>query len=735
MRPPRAAHLIIAPDGKFLAWSATLPAMIGRSAAAVPGTMRAWLELVHPEDRTGVRRTAAKAFRVGQRAELEYRLQLSTGECVRIREVLEPLVSASDAGQGKRWLRTVHDTAGAKQAAQALREKIERLNRVHAMLSGINAASVRIRDRQELFLESCRIAHEAGGFDAVSIRLIDPLRQIADPVAWHGRDDMVEWLRRSRFSVAVQEPAAVSLLVEMLQTRRPAITNDALNDARVPFKEALARFGINSAAFLPLIVGDKVTGVMAMYSPLKDHFDDAEVKLLSGLAADISFALEHLEKSERAAYLALYDELTGLANRQLLVERLGQFIHTARHTEGKLAVALLDIERLRSVNQSFGRRTGDALLRQVSERLVRAAGATTAARIASNHFSVVLPAVGDRPDAARMISGLTRACFAEPYTVDGTNLKVRAKAGLAMFPSDGEDAETLLVNAEAALRKAKHTGERHVFYTPGLGDRTGAWLPLETKLLQALDKNEFILHYQPKVDTATRRIVGLEALLRWSSRDIGLVPPARFIPLMEETGMILDVGAWALQRAALDHRRWTEQGLAPLRIAVNVSPMQLRQRDFVQAVAQAIRDGATSPGIDLEITESLVMEDVEENIAKLNHVRSLGLQVAIDDFGTGYSSLAYLAKLPVHALKIDRSFITSLLKDATARTLVQTINSLAHTLGLEVIAEGVEEEEQAKYLRQLGCDQFQGYLVSRPVPFDEMTLLLRANRGGRGAQS
>lgn len=735
MQPRTAAHLIIAADGTFLAWSATLPAMMGRSGAAVPSTVRAWLELVHPEDRTDVRRTLAKVFRAGAWAELEYRLQLSTGECVRIREVLEPLVSEPDASPAKRWLCTLHDIAGEKEAAQALQEKIERLNRVHAMLSGINAASVRIRDRQELFRESCRIAHEAGGFDAVSIRLIDPQRQLADPVAWHGRQDMVEWLRGSHFAVAVQQPPSVNLLVEMLQTRRPAITNDALNDARVPFKEALSRFGINSAAFLPLIVGDRVTGVMAMYSPLKDHFDDAEVKLLSGLAADISFALEHLEKSERAAYLALYDELTGLANRQLLVDRLGQFIHAARHTEGKLAVALLDIERLRSVNSSLGRRAGDALLRQVSERLARAAGATMAARIASNHFLVVLPAVGDRPDAARMLSGLARACFAEPYTVDETNLNVRAKAGLATFPNDGADAETLLVNAEAALRKAKHTGERHVFYTPGLGDRTGAWLPLETKLLQALDKNEFVLHYQPKVDTATRGIVGLEALLRWRSLEFGLVPPARFIPLMEETGMILDVGAWALQRAALDHRRWTEQGLAPLRIAVNVSPIQLRQRDFVQAVTQAIRDGIAPTGIDLEITESLVMEDVEENIDKLNQLRALGLQVAIDDFGTGYSSLGYLAKLPVHALKIDRSFITSMLKDATSRTLVQTINSLAHTLGLKVIAEGVEDEEQAEYLRQLRCDQFQGYLVSQPLPVEEVTGLLRVNQAGNGEQA
>src|SRR5205807_525934 len=357
---------------------------------------------------------------------------------------------------------------------RAQHEKIERLNRVYAMLSGINAAIVHIRDRDELFRECCRIAHEAGGFDAVSIHLIDPQKLIAEPVAWHGRQEMMEWLRQGRFSVGVEKSAAQSLPVELIKTRRPATTNDALHDPRAQFKDALARFGINSVAFLPLIVSDRVTGVMTMYSPLKGHFDEAEIRLLSGLAADISFAVEHLEKSERAAYLALYDELTGLANRQLLAERLGQFIHVARHAQARLALALLDIERLRSVNNSLGRRAGDALLRQVSERLARAAGATATARVASNHFAVVLPAVRDRPDAGRKMATLTRACFAEPYTVDGTELKVRARTGLVVFPTDGADTETLLVNAETALRKAKQTGERQVFYTPDLSERTAA---------------------------------------------------------------------------------------------------------------------------------------------------------------------------------------------------------------------------------------------------------------------
>ena len=602
---------------------------------------------------------------------------------------------------------------------RAQEEKIERLNRVYSMLSGINGLIVRVRDRAELLRESCRIAHEIGGFSAVSIRFVDTQQMIAEPVAWAGDEEMVRWLRKARFSI--KEESGESLLAELMRTRRPAITNDAQHDLRVPFREALAGFGINSAVFLPLTVGDGVQGLLAMYSPREHQFDEAEIKLLSELAADISFAIEHVEQSERAAYLALYDELTGLANHRLLMERLEHLTRVASEAKGKLALALLDLERLRAVNKSLGRGAGDTLLRQVSERLTKSAGAGVIARSGSNHFALVLASVSDRSDAERMLNLHLHAGFAAPHMINGSEIKIGVKAGLVMFPNDGRDAETLLVNAESALRKAKQTGERHVFYTPDIGERTGVWLSLESKLGRALERGEFMLHYQPKVDTITRRIVALEALMRWQNPELGLVSPAKFIPLMEETGMILDVGAWALRQAALDQRKWSEQGFKTLRVAVNVSVVQLRQRQFVHTVEEAI-GGA---GIDLEMTESLVMEDVEANIRKLEAIRELGVQLAVDDFGTGYSSLAYLAKLPVQVLKIDRSFIASMLSDPAALTLVQTIISLAHALRLKVVAEGVEQEEQARYLGLLRCDQIQGYLVSKPIPFDEMTRLLR----------
>jgi diguanylate cyclase (GGDEF)-like protein len=427
--------------------------------------------------------------------------------------------------------------------------------------------------------------------------------------------------------------------------------------------------------------------------------------------------------------LALYDPLTGLANRSLLIERVNRSIEAAARAGGKFPLVLADVERFRAVNESLGRQAGDALLRQAAARLARAAGRNDVGRVGPDQFALVLAAVPGRSAAARRLQALARECFGEPFEVDGRDLGASIKAGIALYPNDGADAETLIKHAEAALRKSKQAGEPFVFYTRALTARTAETLTLENKLRQALKNEEFVLYYQPKVDTVTRRIAGVEALIRWRSPELGLVPPMKFIPLMEETGMILEAGAWALRQADDDYRRWSALGIAAPRVAVNVSPIQLRKREFVATVEEALRHGAGAlpPGLDLEVTESLVMQDIEGNIRKLERVRALGVSVAIDDFGTGYSSLAYLAKLPVQSLKIDRSFVITMLNDTATMTLVQMILSLARALNLKVVAEGVDSEEQAKMLGLLRCDELQGFLFSEPLPFEAMTARLQNN--------
>ena len=419
------------------------------------------------------------------------------------------------------------------------------------------------------------------------------------------------------------------------------------------------------------------------------------------------------------------DPLTGLANAGVFRGRLAQHIAAARG--GKLAVLILDVSRFKSVNDALGRQAGDQLLKEIGRRLLTE-NPGRVARIGADCFALIVPTVQTEDEVARLAEQRLADCFGEAHRLGDSELRLSGKVGIAIFPADGGDADTLMTNAEAALKKAKAGGEKYLFYTEQMSARTAETLALESKLRQALERSEFVLHYQPKIDLSTRRIVGVEALLRWQSPERGLVAPGSFIPVLEESGLILEVGLWALAQAASDYRRWARSGLTAPRIAVNVSAIQLRQRDFVPSLERALAQGGAAAGVDLEITESLLMDDIEATIGKLKEARELGLEIAIDDFGTGYSSLSYLSKLPVGTLKIDRSFVNGMLKDPDATSIVQTIIALAHSLRLKVVAEGVEQEQQATLLRLLRCDQMQGYLFSKPLPREQLEALLNPDR-------
>ncbi|TAK84210.1 MAG: EAL domain-containing protein [Betaproteobacteria bacterium] len=654
---------------------------------------------------------------------------------VRTQGVASGLMRVRTAGGEARWweyrntLRTqgvavaiVRGMAQDVTERKAQQHKIEHLNRVYTVLSGINALIVRVSDRMELYREACRIAFELGGFPVAWIGELDRKTMRVVPVAWQGTDE--RFLGKIRMTFREDAPEGIGVVGRAVRDRMPVISNDIEHDPQVPIKDSMEG-GARSLVVLPLVVAGEAVGVLSLHSGVLGFFDAEEMKLLNELAGDISFALEHFEKAETINYLSYYDQVTGLANRTLFQQRLEQHLHAAATDQRKVALIVMDIERFREINHSLGRQAGDALLRMVGERLaVHAKDTTWLGRIGADHFAMFVPDVLSEEALGRRVETRLQEVFGAPYCVGDRELRIASKVGIALFPNDATDVDALLRNAEAALNKAKERGEHYLFFEQRMTERVAENLTLANRLRQALENNEFVLHYQPKVMLESRRIVGMEALIRWQSPDLGLVPPGQFISLLEETGLILEVGAWALSKAVADHFRWMQLGLPAPRVAVNVSPIQLRKRDFVSTVAEAVKRGSAPPGIDLEITESLVMEDIEGNIRKLKEVRELGIGIAIDDFGIGYSSLGYLAKLPVQALKIDRSFIITMLEDADTMTLVQTIISLAHSLRLKVIAEGVDSEDQAKYLRLLRCDEMQGYLFSRPVPFDQMTALL-----------
>jgi EAL domain-containing protein (putative c-di-GMP-specific phosphodiesterase class I) len=312
-----------------------------------------------------------------------------------------------------------------------------------------------------------------------------------------------------------------------------------------------------------------------------------------------------------------------------------------------------------------------------------------------------------------------RAFLNHPFQMKDAELRLSLKVGVARFPDDGTDAGTLLTNAEAALKKAKANGEPFLFYKSAMTDRAAGNLTLETQLRQALEREQFVLHYQPKMDLDSGLLCGAEALIRWNDPLTGMVPPRRFIGILEESGLIYDVGRWALRRALADYLRWRNLGLPAVRVAVNVSPLQLRNHGFVSEIEEVIGiDPHAAAGLELEITESLIMEDVKHSIASLQVIRASGVTIAIDDFGTGFSSLNYLAKLPVDTLKIDRSFVVEMVSATGGLTLVSVIIDLAHAFKLNTVAEGVETEEQLRQLQLLGCDEMQGYLFGKPVPVD-----------------
>jgi diguanylate cyclase (GGDEF)-like protein len=599
--------------------------------------------------------------------------------------------------------------------------RIVRLNRIYSVLSGINTTIVRVRGRQELFDEACRIAVVHGKFVFAWIGMFDTAAQNITPVAKAGHED--DYLSQLNLMNVVESPENSWLIAEAIKLGKPAICNDLTlaNSEHAQAAAALAR-GYYSKVVLPLILDTHLVGVFVLYAAETGFFDDEEMTLLVEMAGDISFAMDHLKKEERINYLAFFDAVTDLPNRALFLDRVDQRISSLHHDHEILSVIILDIERFSGINESLGHQAGDKLLRQLAKQLKQILDETDIlAHLSADYFAIAIKHEKESTDIAHVLEKILSGIQDKPFMLDMQELHISARAGTSSYPADGRDTDTLLRNAETALKKAKFSFDKHLFYAPEFNVRVTEKLRLESKLRRAIEEEQFVLHYQPKINLASGQISGLEALIRWKDPDNGLVPPLSFIPLLEETRMILDAGRWALGKAIADSKRWQAMGLNPPKVAVNVSPIQLRQKDFVSMVGDVIASaGNVLIGLELEITESVIMHDIEANIKKLKIIRDMGIEVAIDDFGTGYSSLSYIAKLPVNVLKIDRAFIINMTRNADDLNIVSAIISLAHSLHLRVIAEGVETIEQAGLLRKLECDEIQGYLFSPGVTADKI---------------
>jgi len=423
----------------------------------------------------------------------------------------------------------------------------------------------------------------------------------------------------------------------------------------------------------------------------------------------------------RIEHQASFDPLTGLANRSLLQDRLEQAILTSSSFGSALAVAFVDLDRFKVINDSLGHHVGDELLKTMAQRLQSCVrDRDTVARLGGDEF-VLLINGQDGPQDVRQVVERILNVIAQPWVVEQGEFHVTSSIGVALYPDDGLDARTLLKHADSAMYRAKDSGRNNFqFFTSELNAVLTERLQMESRLRRALERNQFLLHYQPRIDLVTGRIVGAEALIRWETPEHGVVAPGRFIPIAEETGLIVSIGKWALQEACAQSKAWQDEGLPPIVVSVNVSPRQFRQDNLVRTVDEVLRTtGLEGRYLELELTESMVMHDAPQLIAMLDDLKSLGIQMALDDFGTGYSSLSYLKRFPVDRLKVDRSFVQDIATDVDDATIVRTIIALGHNLGLKVVAEGVESVEQLTFLRRHLCDEVQGFLFGQAVTATE----------------
>jgi diguanylate cyclase (GGDEF)-like protein len=446
---------------------------------------------------------------------------------------------------------------------------------------------------------------------------------------------------------------------------------------------------------------------------------------------------ERKQTQEQVTYLAQYDALTGLPNRNLFRDRLILAIARAQRHNQPMALMFLDLDRFKEVNDALGHTAGDEVL-QIAAGLLREAlrNVDTIARLGGDEFTVILEDTAQL-DYVKIVAEKIKRAFSEPISIHGREFAITASIGIALYPRDAADAEGLLKTADVAMYQAKKAGRNaYEFYEADMNEAADDRLNMAALLRRALERREFVLHYQPKVETSSGKVVGVEALIRWNSTELGLVPPANFIPLAEETGLIVAIGEWVIRTACAQSMAWQALGIPPLLMSVNLSSRQLREKNLVGIVAAALMESRLQPGnLELEITESAIMENIHQNVGLLKEIQRLGVKIAIDDFGTGQSSLAYLTKLPVHSLKIDRSFIVDMLKDPNSMSLVSTIMTMARSLRLRVTAEGVETGEQEKLLRLLQCDEIQGFLISEPLPVSEMAAFLQTAEQRRVAKS
>ena len=613
----------------------------------------------------------------------------------------------------------------------------ERLTRMFAALVATNEAIMRANTRQELFRQVCEAAVVGGNFTSTAIALARPDSDYLETVAAAGPDR--ERARHVRLSANPDHPEGRGITGNAFRSREACISNDYLADFGVNghFYHAVKNAGTRSGAALPLLRGGESIGALIFLSSELGAFTAELTGLLQRLADNVSFALENFDRADekhradqRIEYLASHDSLTDLPNRETFNQLLHVAIERARRNDRQFAVLFLDLDRFKVINDSLGHDAGDRLLVEIGNRLRKALrGSDVVARLGGDEFVVLLEDVARREDVETVARNLLTALNA-PFNIFGHECHATASIGIAIYPADGADLQTLTKSADTAMYLVKGDGKDGFrFFSRDDKVPSIERLTLETNLRHALERDEFLLHYQPKIDLANGEVTGVEALLRWSHPEFGILPPAQFIPLAEETGLIVPIGRWVLRQACVQNMAWQRDGLRPISVAVNLSPRQFGDEHLLRDIDEALAQSGMAPELlQLEVTESMVMQNVPRAVRILDAIQSRGIHLAIDDFGTGYSSMSLMKQFPIDTIKIDRSFVRDLARDSEDQAIAQAIIHMGKALGMTVVAEGVENAEQQAFLRLHACDEMQGFLFSKPVPAIEVPEFLHPSR-------
>ncbi len=635
------------------------------------------------------------------------------------------------------WL-LVTGRARALATAAGMTEELRRseatqrkLNRALRLLSDCNLALVQAQDEHKLLTEVCRLCVHSGGYlmawvgyaehdEAKSVR---PIAQSGYEKGYLAGID-ISWADTE----LGQGPTGAAI-----RSAQPSVNQNILTNPKMaPWREAAKQRGYQSSVALPLVCEAKVLGALTMYAREAGAFDAQELLLLQELASDLAYGIvtlrtraAHAAAQEKLDFLAHFDPLTQLPNRLLLRDRFEQAVLIAQSEHTSITLLYLDLDDFKQINDSLGYAVGDQVLVMVVDRLRLCIPASaTISRLSGDEFVVLLTGSYDAAGVVG-VANAVHDVFAEPIRIDNSPLNVSCAIGIGLYPGDGEDFDTLLKHSHTAVDSAKEAGPNsYRFFTRAMNTGLLEQIRLTGGLTQAVRKHEFLLHYQPQIDIRSRRIVGVEALVRWQHPVDGLIAPGQFIPLAERSGHIMQIGEWVLNEACRQARLWQEQEATPLVVAVNLSALQFKHGNVLELVSRTLAATGLRPDrLELELTESILLQDVEATMHTLQALKAQGVKLSIDDFGTGYSSLSYLKQLAVDKLKIDQSFVRDMLTDADGAAIVKSIIQLGHNLQLTVIAEGVETEAQLAFLEQSGCDEVQGYLFSRPLPAEQIARL------------